>query len=121
MEAINEHGILFVYDECLKTGKEFSPDYLPDSINIYDAVIQISYHTEKCNMLFLSNSDSRQVLNNLIMKNTEENTGFLLWVSKLSASCIIIIVGLFTHSIAKLLNYNVFTNLGKKIKIYNNV
>jgi hypothetical protein len=88
LSAITEHGISFGYNEASKIGKIYSPDHLPDSINIYDAVVQISYNAQKYDTLQLGSITSKQVLKNLIMMNIENNTGFFMWVSNFNISCI---------------------------------
>ena len=40
--AIAEHGILLDYNEDLKTGKVFAPNYLPESVNIM--VLLFKFH-----------------------------------------------------------------------------
>ena len=85
--AIAEHAMLH-YQEGLNDGKEFTCDYLPQIINICGADVEVVFGSRYQGTLSFTPVSSKHVLGRLILENTSENTGFLLWLSNHWLACI---------------------------------
>ena len=87
LSAIAEHAKLSD-QEALNDRKEFTTDYMPHIINICGAAVDVVFNARHQGTLFSNSVSSKHVLEKLILDNTTENTGFLLWLSTYCLSCI---------------------------------
>ena len=76
------------YQEGLNDGKEFTCDYLPQIFNIHGCDVEIEFGSRYQDILSSNSVSSKQVLESLILDNTTENTGCLLWISNYCLACI---------------------------------
>ena len=84
LDAVTENAML-VYKKSLNVGNEFTCNHLPQTLNVHDANIEIVYTTREQGILSVCNKD---LLVSSIIKNTVDNTGFLLWLSDYCIACI---------------------------------
>ena len=88
LSAIAENAML-AYQEGLNDGKEFTCDYLPQIVNICGADVEVVFCSRYQDTLsFTPAVSSKHVLDRLILENTSENTGVLLWLSNHCLACI---------------------------------
>ena len=85
--AFAEHGDFF-YQETLNDGQQFTCNKLPSTVNIYGANVDIVFGTEYQGKFSPTSICDKLVLEKFILDNATENTGFLLWTSSYSLSCI---------------------------------
>ena len=91
LQAVAKHGIL-AYEEALNNGNEISCNYLPQVMIIYGANIDVVLDSRYQGNLCINSVSSKIALEKMIIDNTKENTGFLIWLSNICLACI------FQHS-----------------------
>jgi hypothetical protein len=85
--AIVEHAI-GMYDEALN-GHQLSVDHFPESVLICGSQIDIVYSPRHERTLCCTSVTSKVALEKLILANTMQNNGFLIWYFNYSLGCII--------------------------------
>ena len=85
LDAVVENAMLF-HRKYPNIGTEFTSEHLPKQLTIYGANIDIVYTVRQQDILI--SATTKHHLENLILKNASNNTGFLLWFSDCCFACI---------------------------------
>ena len=85
LSAIVEYANLH-YQEGIKNGNEFTCDYLPQIFNICGVDVEVVFNSRYQGTL--SSVSSKDLIKRLILENTTDNTGCLLWLSNYYLACI---------------------------------
>ena len=89
LQAIVEHAVeMYKYDEALNR-HQLSINPFPDSVLICGSKIDIVYSSRHERTLYCTSVASKIVLEKLILANTMQNNGFLIWYLNCSLGCII--------------------------------
>ena len=95
LEAIIDHASMFYREKLYPMNEHLTINDFPSTLQIYDADISVAFNLEKQGILSCTSLTSKLMLQALITENTNDNTGFLMWISSYCISCI------FEHKIKR--------------------
>ena len=92
LDRITDHANKFYKEKLNGNNHPLTINNFPRTLQIYDADINIAFNLEKQGIPCCTSLGSKLLFQKLITDNTEDSTGFFMWISNYCFSCI------FQHS-----------------------